>query len=234
MRYELRVQDILKETRLVAIPGEYDGYPPLAGLILNWIAYSKIPPERLAAAFVLAFHRWSSGELVFPEPILPVEAEAVRRIHLPTEVSVTPVKYAERKIEGGSTTLAINRDGEDHVDAEFKGFDISRVFDLRILRTSETAGASITPLTNTVAIPSNAWLFAGEVSDSLEELLPFIAVAVLVSTDLNAGIIRLPVHVERTSLFREVSALLLAAGLLLEVPEPATFATNVGCDEIRD
>jgi hypothetical protein len=224
MKISWNSHDLLKSSSLAAEAGEYDGMPRLPRLDLNWVPYQVVPPQRVAVAAALVFRDSLSGQLKVPSAVMPLLANAIANICLPTLVSVSPVTYAANIVEQGTVVLAINRGGNDCVDTRFQGFDIPRVVDLTVLDSGSVAGVQFEPLSNLVRVPSNAWLHTRGVDTSVAYFFPYIAVAVLMAHDLDAGTIRLPPCVRRDAQYDKVAELLRAVGLLIEIDPGAERA----------
>lgn len=220
MKVTWEINDLARQTRLVAVPGEYDAYPALTELTINWISYNHRIPARIAVAGALLFREYLSGEFESSDALMPQLASGIQALCAPTQVTVSPVVYSPNKIEQGNIVLAINPEGRYKIDSSFSDFGIPRVIDLQIVDSSTVAGSSIEPLNNVLRVPSNAWLHAAmsgsKGKETIHSYIPYICVAIMMAHDLDAGIIRLPTNVDQCQDFIRVAELLKVIGFLIE------------------
>ena len=133
MKFET-TRDHLGRMGIVAIPGDYDGYPIVNTL---WIeGPGEVPtksPDRFAVACVLAFGSYCSGELDFGRKISPATANAIRRYQAPVGVSVSAIEQYPKALPIADGTLSIRMGGGMP--------DNEAAFSLQLLDTHRFAGS---------------------------------------------------------------------------------------------
>jgi hypothetical protein len=200
---------------LTATPGDYDGYPTPAVLTTD-IVPRTVSPDRLAAAFVLAFHRFVSGEVSFPYEIHPEMASAVNEFMQPTTIFISGIDFKAAVIPTGASTLAINPGGKYRVDRAWEGFDSDRVIELKLPSVSDSYSHNFHD--DILTVPTNASAIFAD-GNELTKSLPYISAAVLLCEDFDIGTIRMPFADPQTLSSRRLIALLQAAGLNLRFEE---------------
>lgn len=91
---------------LRAVPGEYDGFPPVDALRIDR-APRGVDLERVALASYLAFGTWTSGDLSLPDGLSPGVAEMIERDAVPVRVRPSPVLYAPRPMPQGERVVEV-------------------------------------------------------------------------------------------------------------------------------
>lgn len=159
---------------LLAQPQEYDALAPVDGLTLDALPTHR-HPDREAIAGYLAFGRWSSGDMRFPEPVSPFVAEAIEDDALPVKVRPRGVTYAPRASPLGTRGATVRFD----------------------LPTDSTTGPVIAVVPSTIAqghsasssrvvIPTNAFVLDHGEAPSIRARL---AIAVLFASDIEADVL---------------------------------------------
>lgn len=200
---------------LTATPGDYDGHPMPAVLSTD-IVPRAVSPDRLAAAFVLAFHRFVSGEVSFPYEIHPEVASAINEFMKPTTVFISGIDFKAAIIPSGANTFAINPRGKYSVIRSWNGFDSERVIELNFPSVTESYSHNFHD--DVLTVPTNASAVCVEGSE-LENVLPYIAATVLLCEDFDIGTIRLPFIDPRTKASSRMVGLLQTTGLVLRFAE---------------
>lgn len=200
---------------LTATPGDYDGHPRPAVLSTD-IVPRTVSPDRLAASFVLAFHRFVSGEVSFPYEIHPEMASAVNEFMKPATLFISGIDFKAAVIPTGANTFAINPGGKYAVEPSWNGFDSERVIELDFPSVSDSFSHNF--YNDVLTVPTNASaIYAG--GSEMESMLPFVAAAVLICEDFDIGTIRLPFTDPQSDRSRRTAALLQATGLILRFSE---------------
>lgn len=200
---------------LMAAPGDYDGYP-VPALMTTDMVPRAVSPDRLAVAFVLAFHPFISGELSFPYGIHPEVASAVGEFMQPSTVFISEIDFKVAVIPSGSNVFAINPGGQYEVDSSWIDFDSERIIELNLPSVSDSFSHSFH--NDVLTVPTNAAVFFHS-GDQLASFAPYIAAAVLLSEDFDVGIIHLPFGDPRTAASTRLAALMQASGLILRFSE---------------
>jgi hypothetical protein len=196
---------------LMADPGDYDGHP-MPALLSTDMVPRTVSPDRLAVAFVLAFHPFISGEVSFPYGIHPEVASAVGEFMKPTTVFISDIDFKVAIIPSGGNTFAINPGGQYQVNPSWKDFDSERAIELNLPSVSDSFSHNFH--NDVLTVPTNAAAFYAD-SNKLAGAAPYIAVAVLLSEDFDVGTIRLPFGDPQTAASQRMAALMQASGLIL-------------------
>lgn len=200
---------------LSATPGDYDGHP-MPAVLLTDIVPRVVSPDRLAAAFVLAFHRFVSGEVSFPYEIHPEVASAISQFMGPTTVFISGIDFKAANIPSGANTFSINPGGNYSVIRSWNGFDSERVIEIKLPSVTDSFSHNFHD--DVLTVPTNAFALT-EVGSELEMILPYIAAAVLVCEDFDIGTIRLPFTDPHTKASERMLSLLQTTGLAVRFAE---------------
>lgn len=98
--------------RLEAVPGVYDGYPPISTFYIECEPLT-VHDDVLAVAGVLLFGEYCSGTLELPRKVSPEVARAIQHFCLPSWVSVSPVELEPRRNPLGEGLLFLTEDIRD-------------------------------------------------------------------------------------------------------------------------
>lgn len=200
---------------LTATPGDYDG-SPMPAVLSTDIVPRTVSPDRLAAAFVLAFHRYLSGEVLFPYEIHPEMAGAISEFMKPTTIFISGIDFKAAVIPTGTNTFGLNPAGEFKVDHSWKGFEAERIIELNLPSVSNSFSHNFCD--DVLTAPTNAAVISSNTNDFLSTF-PYMAVAILLCEDFDIGTIRLPFTDPKTIVSRRVAALFQASGLILRYTE---------------
>jgi len=200
---------------LMADPGDYDGYP-LPALLTTDMVPRTVSPDRLAVAFVLAFHPFISGEVSFPYGIHPEVASAVGEFVKPSTVFISDIDFKVAIIPSGGNVFAVNPGGQYEVSSSWVDFDSERTIELNLPSVSDSFSHSFH--NDVLTVPTNAAVFYTN-GDELASFAPYIAAAVLLSEDFDVGTIYLPFSDPRTAASQRMTALMQASGLILRFSE---------------
>lgn len=167
--------------QLVATLGDYDGYPPVEGLIVDHPPRVQ-NPEHLGMACYLAFGNWSGGELQLPVKVGPATAEAMMRDAARSGIGLhpAPIEYYPKPLPIGTQEMRLSR--------SLEGASLPGIYDVRI---DEWSG-SLRSHTSAI-VPSNSFLFDSRGSS----LRAHLAVGVLFANDVQADEIVLEEEVSR-------------------------------------
>lgn len=200
---------------LTAVPGDYDGCPKPAVLTTDMVPRT-VSPDRLAVALVLTFHPFVSGEVSFPHDIHPEVASAINEFMKPTTIFISGIDFRVTTIPTGGNTFAINPGGQYQVKPSWKGFDSERVIELNLPSVSDSFSHNFH--NDVLTVPTNAAALYAD-GDELARAAPFIAAAVILCEDFDAGTIRLPFADPETAASSRMAALMQASGLILRFSE---------------
>jgi hypothetical protein len=200
---------------LTATPGDYDG-SPMPAVLSTDIVPRTVSPDRLAAAFVLAFHRFLSGEVVFPYEIHPEMASAISEFMQPTTIYMSGIDFKAAIIPTGANTFGVNPAGKYEVDHSWIGFDSERIIELNLPSVSDSFSHNFRD--DVLTVPTNASAISSN-TDEFVSVFPYMAVAILLCEDFDIGTIRLPFVDPQTVTSRRVVALFQASGLILRYIE---------------
>lgn len=200
---------------LTATPGDYDG-SPMPAVLSTDIVPRTVSPDRLAAAFVLAFHRFVSGEVSFPYEVHPEMASAISEFMKPTTIFISGIDFKASIIPTGANTFGINPGGKYKIDRSWDGFDAERVIELNLPSVGDSFSHNF--YDDVLTVPTNASSINADANE-FTNALPYMAAAVLLCEDFDIGTIRLPFSDPRTVTSRRTAALLQAAGLILRYTE---------------
>lgn len=198
---------------LRAVPEDYDGFPSPAALLMD-IAPRLVSGARLAAASVLAFRRYISGQLTLPRQVHPEMASAIENFLAPTTVFISDLNMKPQPIPSGTATFSLTS-GFDATRTGPEALGGGRVIALEIESVSDTFASSYSR--DRFTVPSNAAMLAKAERSEGAGMLPLLAVAVLLAEDYDVGTVQLPQHVADDSGLDGVGPLLQAAGLRLQL-----------------
>ncbi|WP_415296937.1 hypothetical protein [Cellulosimicrobium sp. SJTW-1] len=188
-----------------AYPGDYDGTPHLEGLWFERKPQS-LNPDRLAAAAILAFGRYCSGPVKFPNKISPAMAGALVDYLSPIRAYPEPIEYYPKAIPEGSNRVRVRWTASESLD------ELERRPTLQLVPSSEFSGAVGTR--NSLIVASNARLMSA-LSTGREDVLTLLAAGVVFAQDLSAD--TLVLDAEDSTRIVRARPLLAAAGLGLEL-----------------
>ena len=201
---------------LAATRQEYDAVAPAPALLLDALP-SQRHPDREALAGYLAFGRWAGGDLLVPEPLSPVVAEAIEVDASPIRLRPRDVVYAPRAVPQGSHQIGVRFDLPiaPPTDASVA------VAPSTVAVVPSTVAAGVTSRRSTHVVPSNAFVLDSSNPGSIRARL---AVAVLFAADLDADVLELGGIDLPAGEEARLAALLHAVNLELAVGERAVPA----------
>ncbi|WP_146004658.1 hypothetical protein [Brevibacterium paucivorans] len=165
-----------------AIPGQYDGQPPIERLLVDH-RLDSINNDVLALACTLTFGQYMQGNVSFPKPVSPECAQSIEAFMLPSKVNITTIEEEPFSAPEGNGILFISTSP----DARFvtpNYWGIPRSSSIQILDSTEYSGSMIS--VDTLALASNAAVFC-KLGTSPYIELPLLAVALLYTERLGCG-----------------------------------------------
>lgn len=161
---------------LVAQPEEYDAFPPVNALLID--ALPKLRhPDREALAGYLAFGRWTSGDLVLPDPLSPHVAEAIEADALPIRLRPRNVVLTPRALPRGERAVALHF-----------GAPCNSPTSPALAVVPSTLARGVSDVGSKLVVPSNAFVLDHGDSPQVRARL---AVAVLFAADVDADSVHL-------------------------------------------
>lgn len=214
MKIEMKWDDILSRTSLIATPEEYDGFPRPGRLSAEWVPRATISPDRIAAAGALGFARFISGALTVEQDVGKPVADAIRGLFSDRSVDIQGVSMTPREPNRGTSAFLLGRADEILPSPSWQGFDEPRQLALVDFRSNERAGLSFS--LDRFEVPTNTWRFRNGLSASdVRSWYPQIAIAILMAGEYEIGEIWLPQIVEHSGKLGLVMELLKSVDLAL-------------------
>lgn len=201
---------------VTASPESYDAFPSVQVLTMDHIP-QLVANDRLAVSCILSFGHYAGGAINLMSPVSAELADAAISVLAPAPVAIPTVDYTPRAITYGTNMFKLNVNGEHAVDVQWHGFGCPREFELRMVPMSEAYLSSFSH--ETLQVPTNAGLLIPREASADEQILPYVAQAVLLAEDLDVGIIKLPAGLPRTPKLNNVARLLHTCGLQLQFTE---------------
>lgn len=167
---------------LLATRQEYDAFPPVEALVVDALP-SQRHPDREAMAGYLVFGRWASGDLLVPEPLSPVVAEAIEVDASPIRLRPRDVDYTPRAVPQGRRRITVRFELPAAPPADAT---------LAVVPSTRTEGVS--SWGSALVIPSNAFVLdavAGPDTMETQSVRARAAVAVLFAADVEADVLEL-------------------------------------------
>ena len=171
-------QDDFRRTVLSAEPGEYDGYPVVADLLVEALP-SRLSRFRESTAAALPFLTLMNGALETERPLFPLTASLLREAS-PFELQPAQIEWTPADIPKGSGGLVVSSGSQ----MKFVGGAMNGCAELRLLRTSEFSGAIST--SNQCITSTNLWLIK-ELEGDDRFLLSMLAIGALFAEDFDAN-----------------------------------------------
>ncbi|WP_312349475.1 hypothetical protein [Actinomyces sp.] len=219
MRFSHSYNDLLREDYFEAQPGEYDGIPPVLQLVTEWIPRAAISADRQAVVGALAFGRWVSGLFEVDSPVSVQVASAIRDFVPALELEFSGVALRPKSPHRSSAKLIVDPllVHEQVESTDSCGRFGEREYRLRIHPNGESSGCMM--VSDTFEVASNAYFFDSPEDDmrSLEAWYPFLAVAVLMSTEYEVGRILVPANLcDNSKAWRDCEGLLKSVDIALQ------------------
>lgn len=174
---------------LRAIPGYYDGTPPVDSLILG------TSPERqesnlVAAAGALAFEAYVTDELSLETPVLPLVADAIMTFFSPLRVRCGYVQHHPRRMAEGQGTFTVTPLGE----ADSSGTDSPTLghFDIHLVNSYEAPRGFAHK--QSIYLPSNASLISPRHENDARRFFPELAALLMLTGEFGVRNIRIAQH----------------------------------------
>lgn len=202
MKFELATDRV--RTLVTAIPGEFDGHPPIQRLEIG-VALPQISPDRLAVGLTLVYSPWVAGVIELPTPFSALTARRIQEWFGLRHVTPGPVHGAALPLPAGRRRVPVS--GSDGA------VDPARPNPTLVLRSLTTA-EGVARSGESFAVASNVAMFAPPLSDKHQGLHE-VGLAVLLADFVDAGVL---VHESAQSNSSELTELLECVGLGLESP----------------
>lgn len=177
-----------------AVPGPFDGRPPVDRFVLGGSPL-RSHPDRIGLAAFLTFGCYSSGEFILPSPIGPELSSAIEDDCQPIRVRPSPVEYVPRIMATGKRSVTVRQGHTPSLDEP------------QIQVVPRVSADGLFRWGNTISVSSNSFAFD-------MGLRAVLSVAVLFAEDLDAAdlLVQVPRPIEGREEGR-LRQLLLSVGL---------------------